>query len=78
MMKSEKRLRFEKVAGKRVQKILDTLDLLSNCSNRSNYEFDEKDVEQMFTEISRHLRESRMAFHKSLESKNGKSEFKFD
>jgi len=29
----------------------DTLDLLSNCSNRSNYEFDEKDVEQMFTEI---------------------------
>ena len=51
MSKTEKRQRFEKVAGNRVQKILDTLQLLKNCSNRNNYEYSESDVEFMFSEI---------------------------
>lgn len=55
MAKTEKRQRFEKVAGNRVQKILDTLTLLQNCSNRNNYEYSESDVEQMFSEISKAL-----------------------
>ena len=62
MPKTEKRLRFEKVAGSRVQKILDTLQLLKNCSNRNNYEYSGADVEQMFSEISKALRDARSAY----------------
>ena len=62
MAKSEKRQRFEKVAGSRVQKVLDTLQLLKNCSNRNNYEYTESDVEQMFSEINKALKDSRAAY----------------
>ena len=51
MEKSQKRQRFEKVASNRVQKILNLLSLLQNCSNKNNYEYTEDDVEHMFTEI---------------------------
>lgn len=66
MEKTEKRKRFEKVAGNRVQRILDTLQLLKNCSNRNNYEYSEGDVEQMFSEITKALKESRAAYSNEL------------
>ena len=62
MEKSEKRQRFEKVTVHRVQKILDTLTLLQNCSNRNNYEYSESDVEQMFSEISKALKDARSVY----------------
>ena len=46
MVKSEKRLRFEKVASNRVQKVIDYLALIKNCANRNNYEYSEEDIEQ--------------------------------
>lgn len=76
MEKSEKRLRFEKVASSRVQKIIDYLNLLKNCSNRNNYEYTEDDVEHMFTEIQKAFKESRNSYNIEL-SKNNKSGFSF-
>lgn len=70
MEKSKKRERFEKVAGNRVQRVLDTLQLLKNCSNRNNYEYSESDVEQMFSEISRVMKESRAAYTSELHKAN--------
>lgn len=70
MPKTEKRQRFEKVAGNRVQRVLDTLQLLKNCSNRNNYEYSESDVEQMFSEIAKALRESRAAYTNELHKTN--------
>lgn len=70
MAKSEKRQRFEKVAGNRVQKVLDTLQLLKNCSNRNNYEYSESDVDQMFSEISKALKDSRAAYVNELRKSN--------
>ncbi|MBO4690831.1 MAG: hypothetical protein J5621_08145 [Paludibacteraceae bacterium] len=70
MAKTEKRQRFEKVAGSRVQKVLDTLQLLKNCSNRNNYEYSESDVEQMFSEISKALKDSRAAYVSELNKVN--------
>lgn len=66
MAKSEKRQRFEKVASNRVQRILDTLTLLQNCSNRNNYEYDENDVEHMFSEISKKIKETKAAYSNEL------------
>lgn len=66
MKKSEKRLRFERVASKRVQRIIDTLDLLSNCSNKNNYEYEKADVEKMFYEIAKALKEARSVYVNEL------------
>lgn len=76
MEKNLKRNRFEKVASNRVQRILDTLVLLQNCSNRNNYEYDENDVNRMFTEISKKLRETKAVYINEL-SKTKKNGFTF-
>lgn len=76
MAKTEKRQRFEKVAGSRVQKVLDTLQLLKNCSNRNNYEYSEADVELMFSEITKALKDTRAAYSGEL-NKLSKKGFSF-
>lgn len=72
MEKTEKRQRFEKVAGARVQKVLDTLQLLKNCSNRNNYEYTASDVNQMFSEISKAVKEAQAAYISELNKANKK------
>ena len=72
-----KRERFEKVAGNRVQKILDFLILLQNCSNRNNYEYTEDDVEHMFSEIQKTLKETRAKYQTELNKLN-KTGFQFN
>ena len=76
MNKSIKRVRFEKVASGRVQRVLDTLQLLQNCSNRNNYEYESADVERMFSEISKAVKEAQQAYSNQL-SKSKKKEFSF-
>lgn len=76
MANTTKRERFENVASNRVQRILDTLRLLQNCSNKNNYEYTEKDVDRMFTEISSAVKEAKQAYIKEL-SKSNKSGFRF-
>jgi hypothetical protein len=75
-MSSKRRERFEKVASNRVQKIIDFLDLLGNCANKNNYEYTEKDVELMFKEINRALKETKILYDKEM-GKTKKRGFKF-
>lgn len=75
-MKSKKRERFEKVASKRVQKVIDTLALIGNCANTNNYEYDAKDAELMFREINKALKEAKTLYDKEL-SKTNQGTFKF-
>lgn len=76
MGNTTKRQRFENVASNRVQRILDTLQLLQNCSNKNNYEYTEKDVDKMFSEISSAVKDAKKAYIKEL-NKGNKSGFKF-
>ena len=73
--KSTRRKRFETVAARRTQKILEFLDSLSNCSNRSNYEFNESDVKKIFTAIRDRVKQTETAFEKEL-GRSAKIEFK--
>ena len=75
-MKSEKRKRFEKVAENRVDKILEGLRLLGNCSNKNNYEFTKDDVDFMFDEIKKALRVVQSKFESEIGSSEQKK-FKF-
>ena len=76
-VKSSKRMRFEKVASTRVQKVISMLDLLGNCANTNNYEYDSADVDLMFTEINKALRDARNAYTSAL-NKESKSFFSFN
>lgn len=74
-MHSKRRERFEKVASNRVQKVIDFLGLIGNCANKNNYEYSEKDVELMFKEINRAVKEARVMYDKELNKT--KTGFKF-
>ncbi|MCE3226988.1 MAG: hypothetical protein K0S32_1539 [Bacteroidetes bacterium] len=74
--KNIRRERFETVAARRVQKIIDFLDSLSNCANTANYEYSQEDVKKMFKVIREQLSTTEAAFDKQL-SKSGKNNFKF-
>lgn len=76
MEKTKNRERFERVASNRVQRIIDTISLLGNCSNRSNYEYTKDDVELMFREIGKAVRDVRNIFQNELDKSN-KTGFRF-
>lgn len=71
-----KQERFKTVAGRRVQKVLDDLESLSNCANTSTYEYTEADVRKMMKAISDKVNLLKMAFEAS-NSKTNKQTFEF-
>lgn len=75
-MKSTRRQRFENVAAKRTQKIMDSIESLSNCSNRTNYEYAEADVKKMFKALRESINNCEAMFQNEL-NKRSKTTFKF-
>ena len=43
--------RFKNVASKRVQKVLDSIDSLSKCANKNNYDYEIDDINKMLKTI---------------------------
>lgn len=78
MTENFRRKRFTRVATNRVQKIIDYLNLLQNCSNRRNYDYDEEDVNHMFEEISKVLKETKAVYLNELSRGSEKSGFTFN
>ena len=50
-----KRERFVRLAEARTNKIIDMIQLLGNCSNQSQYEYTQKDVNKIFNTIQAEL-----------------------
>lgn len=63
MNKEEKRERFKRLATQRTNAVLLKVKVLGNCSNRSAYEYTEDEVNKIFTEIDRRLKEAKAKFH---------------
>lgn len=57
--KESKHDKFVRLAEARTNKIIDTLQLLGNCSNTSVYEYTLDEVEEIFQAIEQELRESK-------------------
>jgi hypothetical protein len=72
---SLKRDRFKNVAGKRVQKVLDTIDSLAKCANKNNYEYDEEDVTKMLRALKDKVKILEMSY--TSNTKSTKNTFKF-
>jgi hypothetical protein len=60
---NKKRERFERLAVYRTNEVLKRLKVLSNCANRSAYEYSEAEVNKIFLEIDRNAKEARAKFY---------------
>jgi hypothetical protein len=56
--------------------VMDFLDSLANCANRTNYEYTDDDVKKMFTALRDKLKMTEGAFGSAL-NKTEKNRFKF-
>jgi hypothetical protein len=63
--KKNRRERFERLAVYRTNEVLKRLKVLGNCSNRSAYDYDEADVNKIFLEVERRVKEVRAKFYTS-------------
>lgn len=61
-MEENKHDKFKRIATKRVNDILNKIDILGNCSNKSNYSYTEEDVQKIFRAIDLKLKETRGSF----------------
>jgi hypothetical protein len=60
-----RRARFKRIAEKRTNRILNDIRLLGNTGNKTLYQYDEIDVEKIFTIIDSKLTETRARFKTS-------------
>lgn len=64
-----KRKRFVRVAERRTNAALYRIRVLSNCANRYNYEYTQRDVDAIFDAIEREVAAARLKFEKSTRPK---------
>lgn len=64
---TEKRDRFARIFPNRVEKIVDQLRVLENCSSPSNYEWDEDVVKRTWIEIGKRFHLAAKCFGLDLE-----------
>jgi len=62
MTSEQKRERFKRLATQRTNTVLQKIKVLGNCSNRSAYEYTEEEVNKIFSEIDRRLKDAKAKF----------------
>lgn len=62
MGKPDRRERFVELAEKRVNRALKNIQLIGNLSNRSNYEYDDSDVEKIHTALRSAVKQMKARF----------------
>ena len=67
-----KRDKFIRIAEARTNKIISMVQLLGNCSNQSQYEYTQKDVNKIFTAIQAELDSAKKRFNMQDSQKGNK------
>jgi PP-loop superfamily ATP-utilizing enzyme len=60
---SNKRERFKRLAEYRTNQVLKRIKVLSNCANKSAYEYTEDEINRIFNEIEKSVKEAKNKFH---------------
>jgi len=60
---NSKRERFKRLAVYRTNEVLKRLKVLGNCANRSAYEYTEEEINKIFSEIERKVKEIKAKFY---------------
>ena len=55
--------RFKRLASHRTNEVLYRIKVLTNCSNRQIYEYDEQDIDKIFAAIEKDLKEAKTKFY---------------
>jgi N-glycosylase/DNA lyase len=63
------RERFVRIAERRVNRIMDALEKLGDCSNQRNYHYSNADIKKMFGKIEKKLKETRLKFQGTSKNK---------
>ncbi len=74
--KETKREKFVRIAEARTNKIISMIQLLGNCSNQSQYEYTQKDVNKIFGAIQQEIETVKKKYNMSENQKG--SRFKLD
>ena len=59
----QKKERFKRLAVYRTNEVLKRLRVLGNCANRSAYNYNEEDINKIFSEIERRIKGVKAKFH---------------
>lgn len=62
--------RFKNVAAKRVQKVLDSMESLSKCANRNNYEYSDEDVSKLLKAVKEQMKMLELSYTEKSKSKS--------
>jgi hypothetical protein len=63
MKQEEKRERFKRLGVQRTNAVLQKIKVLANCANRSAYEYTEEEINKIFSEIDRRVKEAKAKFN---------------
>ena len=69
MKSKNKSSKFKQLAENRVNRALKDLDLISNLSNKSYYEYDDKDVSKIISTLENAIRSVKASFKKNIDRK---------
>lgn len=69
-MAESKHDKFLRIAEARTNKIIDMVRLLSNCSNKATYEYDETDIKKIFSALEQELKNCKSKFQDSGDKDN--------
>lgn len=61
-MENNRRDNFKRLGTKRTLEVLRKLKILGNCANRSNYDYTEEEVNKIFGEIDKKVKEVKAKF----------------
>ena len=57
-----KREKFVRLVEARTKKSIDMLRLLGNCANKANYDYNDEDVQKIFTTLEKEMKISKSKF----------------
>jgi len=60
--KEGRKERFLRVATNRTNEVLEKLRILGNCYNKSSYDYNEEDINKIFSAINKAIKETKSRF----------------
>ena len=61
--KNSKKERFIRLATSRTTDVLKRLQVLSNCANRSAYDYNEEEINKIYSTLEKGLKDSKAKFY---------------
>lgn len=71
-----KQEKFERIAKHRVNETIKKMRLIANLSNKRNYDFEKKHVDQIMSALENELNDLKLQFKQSLDGEKNNFEFK--